>query len=557
MYGNNAMPVPHAPLDHPRRHLRRSLLLLLSLFSLLLPATLFAAGPRPSIRISLEDVGFMPLSPRYLIDGSSMLALHYVDATHLLVTFDARRLIPRVPNDPPTDQDHNVDLLLLKLPSGRVLARSELLVHDHGQYLWNLGHGEFLLRIHDTFTTFAPLANLASGKPFLQFPFLRTNRHVIAVILSPEADFITIESTDPLPLVDPDPSFAAAFGPSDPPRPTSVQLNFYRVGLPQPSGQIVPRNAGMALSRHAIELPLTSEGLLNVLDQGHYRWAFDFKSHAGKRLELALFDSTCRPVPFFISPSEFLVFGCHGGTTRQLLAGFNLRGDATWQQMLSGSYIAPSFVFAPVAGRFALGRLIINSAVVGVDSLDPSMVIAESVDVIQNDSGKTLFHTECTPAARAGQNFALAPDGMSIAVIRDGSVEIYSLPPLGPQDKTAIQLAQKTAPPATEASVDLSEISTRIPTSPGQQDAEDSQDSQQSSQASTSANGSISIEPQPTSPAPQSTQATAAQTPPESSPTASPSTQASTPTETPDPPVRRKPPSLYNPAAPDPAQPPQ
>ncbi len=133
------------------------------------------------------------------------------------------------------------------------------------------------------------------------------------------------------------------------------------------------------------------------------------------------------------------------------------------------------------------------------------MVLAESVDVIQNDSGKTLFHTECRPAARAGQNFAFAPDGMSIAVIRDDAVEIYPLPPLGPQDKAAIQLAEKTAPPATEATVDLSEISTRIPTSPGQSDAEDSQDSQQGSQAATSANGSISIGPQPTSPA--STQA--------------------------------------------------
>ncbi len=548
MYGNNAMPVPLVPLDHPRCHPRRSPLLLLSLFSLLLPATLFAAGPRPAARIPLDGIGFQPLSPRYLLDGSSMLALHYVDATHLLVSFDARRLIPRIPNDPPTDQDHNIDLLLLELPSGRLVARAELLVHDHGQYLWNLGHGEFLLRLRDTFTTFAPLANLASGKPFVQSPFLRTTRHVIAVLLSPQADFLTIESTDPIPLVDPDPSFAAAFGPSNNPPPTAVQLNFYRLGLPDPSGRVVPRTAGIAVARRAIDLPLTSEGLLNVLDEGNYRWAFDFKSHAGKRLELALFDSTCRPVPFFISPSEFLVFGCHGGTTRQTIAAFNLRGDATWQQVLSGSYIAPSFVFAPVAGRFALGRLIINSASVGVDSLDPSMVLAESVDVIQNDSGKTLFHTECTPAARAGQNFALSPDGMNIAVIREGSVEIYALPPLGPQDKTAIQLAEKTAPPATEATVDLSEISTRIPTSSGQSDAEDSQDSQQDSQATGSTNGSPSTGSQPTSPA--------TQTSPESSP-ASPSTQASTPTENPDPPIRRKPPTLYNPAAPDPAAPPQ
>ena len=548
------MPVPLSPLDHPRRLLRRPLLLLLSLLS----ATLLAA-PRPANRISLEDLGFMPLPPRYLLDGSSMLALHYVDDTHLLVTFDARHLIPRIPNDPPTDQDHTVAFLLLELPTGRLLARSELLVHDHGQYLWNLGNGEFLLRQRDSFTTFVPLRNLASGKAFVQYPFLHTDRHVVAVLLSPQADFLTIESTDPLPLVDPDPTFASSMGgmsrsndAPNQPAPTHVQLNFYRLSPPEPaSGQIIPRNAGIALSRRPIELPLSSEGLINVLDQGRQRWAFDFKSHAGKRIELALFDSTCRPIPYFISPSEFLVFGCHGGVTRQTIAAFNLRGDATWQQVLPGSYVSPSFVFAPSAGRFALGRLIINAAVAGIDTLDPSMVLGESVDVIQNDSGKTLFHIDCTPATRAGQNFALSPDGMNLAVIRDAGIEIYVLPALAPQDKTAIQLAVKSAPPPTEAAVDLSEISTPTQGLPGRQNSQDTNDT-------------IPFNPSPaTSQSVTSQPTTAVQPPPEPSPAASPTaspTQASNPTAAPtqaDPPVRRKPPTLYNPPAPDPAQPPQ
>ena len=548
------MPVPLLSLAHPRCHLRRPLLFLLSLVSLLLPVTLLAAGPKPATRIDLETLGFQPLSPRYLLDGSSMISLHYVDATHVLLTFNARRLIPRVPNDPPTDQDRNVDALLLELPSGKVLARGEWLFHDHGQYLWSLGHGEFLLRNRDSFTTFAPLANLASGKPFQQYPFLHTERHIVAVILSPEEDFLTVESTDPIPIVDPDPpsTFASVFGP-DPSKPTRVQLNFYRLGLPDKSGQITPRTAGMALSRHAIELPLTSEGLLNVLDQGHYRWAFDFKGHNGKRSELALFDSTCRPSPYFISPSEFLVFGCHGGTTRQLLAGFNLRGDATWQIALTGTYIAPSFVFAPVAGRFALGRLIINSASVGVDSLDPSMVLAETVDVIQNDSGKTLFHVDCTPATRSGQNFALSPDGMGFAVIREGAVEIYALPPLGPQDKTAIQLAEKTPPPPTDAQVDLSEVSTRIPATSvpqnAQQDTLGANDpSQPVPQTAPAAPDSAASQPPASSPSPASSLASA---PPSTS------AQASTPTDNPDAQVRRKPPTLYNPPAPHPSAPPQ
>ena len=44
----------------------------------------------------------------------------------------------------------------------------------------------------------------------------------------------------------------------------------------------------------------------------------------------------------------------------------------------------------------------------------------QSVVVYQTESGKQLLHVDCSPIARAGQNFALSPDGMSLAVIRDG-----------------------------------------------------------------------------------------------------------------------------------------
>src|SRR5882762_9306931 len=172
------MPVP-SPVLAPADSARRSgptapiwtvpLRFFLLTICLVLPtAALAARPPQPTTRILLEPLGLQPISSRYLLAGSSMLTLHYVDDKHLLVTFAARRLIRRTIDDPPTDQDHNTDALLLELPSGRVLARAEWHLHDHGQYLWNLGHGQFMLRIRDTFTTFAPLANLAHDESFLQ-----------------------------------------------------------------------------------------------------------------------------------------------------------------------------------------------------------------------------------------------------------------------------------------------------------------------------------------------------------------------------------------------------
>ena len=52
-----------------------------------------------------------------------------------------------------------------------------------------MGHGHFLLRIRNTFTTFAPLANLKHGHAFEEKPFFKVTQRRVAVIqFSPDAD---------------------------------------------------------------------------------------------------------------------------------------------------------------------------------------------------------------------------------------------------------------------------------------------------------------------------------------------------------------------------------
>jgi hypothetical protein len=521
-------PVPPPTSSRPRRvRSLGSAALLLFLAATIAVKPLFAAHPPPTHRILLEGLGFQPISSRYLLAGSSMLTVHYVDETHLLVTFAARRLIHRIANDPPTDEDRNVDALLLDLPSGHVVARTEWLLHDHGQYLWNLGHGHFLLRVRDTFTTFAPIANFGHGQSFSQIPFLNSQRHIVAVLLAPDRSLLTVESTEPPPLIDGDPATS-----NDPvAASTAVQLNFYRLSDPNgPEGRVVPRVAGGALARQPVDLPITSAGILNVLDQGRQRWAFDFHPHAGKTQELGLYDSTCRPSATFVSPSEFISFGCHGGSTRQQLAAFNLRGDEMWEQTLYGSYIAPHLEFSPASGRFALSRVLMASAAIPTDTLVSAQLNGQTVDVYQTDSGKPLLHLDCTPIARAGQNFALSPDGMDLAIVREGAIEIYRLPSLTPKDKNAIKLAEASAPPPSEKMVDLSPLSL-------------------------SARHTAVAEAEPVVPKPVAPPTAPVDTPPAAQTVQPASTiQSSTP-DMAEPEKPRKPPTLYSPEAPNSEQP--
>ena len=449
------MPVPQQPIPH-----LGSRLLSLSLLLALTACPILARPAEPPRRIPLDPLGFQTLSPQFLLAGSSMLTLHFVDDTHLLITFNVRRLMRRLADDPLDDQDRNVDALLLELPSGRILARTSWRFHDHSQYLWSIGHGRFLLRVRDTVTLVAPLANLASGEPFREHPFLNTeNRRIAEILVSPDDSLLTIETVKRAPPI-PRPK-TPLFGPTPAPPPppiTSVQINFYRLPEPtSPAGTIKPQYAGIIHANATGTIPASSAGYLAVLDQGSSHWAFDFDAYSGKKMELAPFDSVCRPTPFFVSPSEFIAFGCRTGNTRQLLGGFNLRGEQTWQQNLYSDYVSPSLDFAFSRGRFVLSRVLVHSAATPDQPLIlPEEIGAQSLVVYQASSGRQLLRAECSPAAPAGQNFALSPDGLHLALIHDHAIEIYPLPDLTRKEDTDLKLAQSAAPEDTTLPVHFS-----------------------------------------------------------------------------------------------------
>src|SRR5580704_4169365 len=266
------MPVPHSnPTSH--RLLRWTLVCLFALTSILTSFPFArAGGAEQPQRLRLEDYGFIPVSPEFLLNGSSMYTVHYVDDKHLLLTFVVKRLIRRLPNEPSDDMDRTVDAVLLELPSGKVLTRTSWHLHDHAQYLWSLGHGHFLLRIRDNLTTFAPLANLSTGKPFAQHPFLASqDRRIAAVIVSPDGDFLTIESIKRKPPEEK--AQTPLFGPTPIPDPQlaerdTVLIHFFRLHLTDDAVPVKPLFAGVVQSRRDGDVPATTSGYLAIVDQG-------------------------------------------------------------------------------------------------------------------------------------------------------------------------------------------------------------------------------------------------------------------------------------------------
>jgi hypothetical protein len=522
------MPVPHSSIPTQHRLLRAGLACLLLVF---LAVPLFAKGPEPPLRIPLENLGFQPLSAQFLLNGSSMLTLHYVDDKHLLLTFVVHRLIPRLPDEPEDDQDRVVDAVLLELPTGHILARTSWHLHDHAQYLWSLGHGHFLLRVRDNLTTIAPLANLSTREPFAQQPFLvSSERRLAALILSPDADLLIIESvkraplekTPKTPLFGPTPSRTPLLAERNP-----VQIHFYRIHSGDDGGPVQATFAGVVESKNTGDVPVTTAGYLAVVDQGRQHWAFDFHTYAGKTEELSPFDSTCSPAPIFVSHSEFIAFGCRNGQTRQQLGAFNMRGEEMWEQGLFGDFVSPSLAYAPAGGRFALSRIMLRNSAITDQPISADEVSGQSVVVYQTGTGKQLLRADCSPIERASQNFALSPNGLALAVVHAEAIEIYTLPPLTSKDETDLKLARSIAPQENDLPVHFTGNATPA-----------------SSAANSDADSASQPNPQPTAPV---TPVTATPTPATPAAAPSPATPAPATQSSGDatPEQHRAPPTLY------------
>ncbi len=424
-------------------------------------------APEPVVRLSLEALGFQPPAPRVAAQAGTLLTLNYVDEHHLLLTFYTRALMPRLPDAQPEDADGVVAAMLLELPSAKVLARTEWRLRDRDPYLWSLGHGRFLLRIRTKLMLLDPLTNLPSGQAFRQEPFGDFKRRIGYISVSPDGDLLTIETVPPpKPKLTGGAASAAALAATQPTdkakedqadhRKAEVQVLFYRLHLERNEGKgdrLERRNAGGLLSPGLVNVPANADGFVSITRETSSVYNFDFVSHAGQKTELAAFDTTCSPHPYFVSRSEFVALGCHGGVDKPELGGFNLKGEHAWIEVLAGDHVSPIILGAPAAGRFALSRITLNGAFIDPQNVVPEEMTSQEISVRQNHDGRVLLKLQATPIQRMGQNFDISPDGLGMAIVRAGSVEIYKLPPLTGKDLQQVKRASMMEPSRNDARI--------------------------------------------------------------------------------------------------------
>ncbi len=349
--------------------------------------------------------------------------MHFIDAEHLLLTFTARKLIPRSRDQREGDDDHIIRAEVVHLPDGKVVRETEWRMHDRAPYLWPMGKGRFLLRERGDLYSLDPMGSFQPeglGRRML----LQSAEDIQALQISPSGDLLLVETTA-RPKIGDDP---------DEKKERSVMAHFYRVATGA-DGALRLEDRGRASSRDAFSISFTSMGVLQTVKEDRMHWGFDFHSYAGKDMELAGFTSTCRPRSIFVSDAEFFAFGCRGGDDQRLMGGFNLLAEAKWVFTIDDAPLWLSVESAPETGRFAVRNTLTTIPAQEGDQLNRDQIRGQEVRVYGSRVGDELIRVLCSPAQRPDGNFALSPDGMKLAVLRGMQLEIYHLPPITAEER--------------------------------------------------------------------------------------------------------------------------
>jgi hypothetical protein len=421
---------------------------------------LAAGGPKqpaPWLQLKLEALGFPGVSNAFLETGASMLTVHFIDDSHLLLTYSLRQLVPRVEGDPAGHDDREVAAEIIDLPGGKVAARTVWHLHDHQRYLWNLGHGSFLVRIGDRLYTMSPGARLGTKEVFERALFPNRSLRPTAINVSPDGGLVTIETVvetglhagdKRILLGDEEATGLDRAG-------TKTLIDFFRLSR-EKDGGMETKAAGEIQAPAPLFLPVDEDGLLWASPAENGLWLVNFDSYGGKTIPLGKLESSCQPRLQMLTRSEFVAMTCRGGDDRIKMASYGLDGKETWEESV-GDFGAPTFAYAPASARFAVSHL--TAAVAPVQAGQSGSPASQEVRVYQNASGDQLLRAECSPVVKSAENFDLSADGSIAVVVRNGSLVLYKLAPLSGRDREDIAEVEKFAPPAvSEGMVSLKRL---------------------------------------------------------------------------------------------------
>jgi hypothetical protein len=382
----------------------------------------------PSFSIPVEPLGFTPPGPFYMWQRYSMASLDFFGEDKLLFTFRVPGLIRRDVGQKSGEDERQIRAVVVNVKTGQAEAEALWTVHDYARYIWMLKDGHFLLRDRDSLQLGDRSLVL---KPLLQFPgplewlemdpqqlYMVTNSHE-PVKVDPKPGQVDSPSTAEV-TMEPD-----VKSPSAPPDTKASLPNDFVV-------RILERSTGKVMlvsrARSPVHLPINAEGYLERLRANGSNWLLNMSFFSGGSRTLGRVDSSCSPNFDFITHSEFLVTACASWSATRLIA-VTTDGRHLWEDDATNAEIWPLIVTSPDGFRFAREAIQVARPVSAYNPIDTSDVKGQSVRILNAADGSVALEAVASPALDAGGNVAISPNGQRVAILSDGAIQVFDLPP--------------------------------------------------------------------------------------------------------------------------------
>jgi hypothetical protein len=365
--------------------------------------------PAPVQRIEVAPLGYVPPGAFYLTYRLSSATLHFIDDDHLLFTFRIGGLLRRLPSDRDGDDDQQIRAVVLDAHTGKVIRETEWRMHDRAQYLWPFPDGKFVVRVRDTL--------YLTDDSLVLTPYLNFDTTLREIQVSPDRRMLVLERDDPS-------KQAPTLSEGDAPAPRSpVKVEVIAAGT--------RRATVISEADSPVGVPLVGDGALDVIEGAQMgTYAVRDVPFDGKPRILAEVKSNCSPSVQPVSARVALIVGCYLDTDDRPIDAVSTDGRELWRDRWDNKYIWGWFTYAMNGSRFAYESVETTHPVSAFDALSDEDIAAQLVGVYDTESGKLVLVRDTSPILTAGQNVALSPDGMHFAVLRNGAIELYDLPPV-------------------------------------------------------------------------------------------------------------------------------
>lgn len=442
-------------------------------------STRVPAAPQASAHLDLSVAGYKELSAMARRSDMVNFTIDFIDRDHILLTYNPKKMIRRLPECPPSHEDHLIHAAVLDVQTGKVSRSMDWYLHDGRRYLWPLGWGKFLLR---------RLNSLYEIDANLDEKLLYTSpQDLLWVSVTPDGKQVITETAD-----------TESHG-----KPKSKGV--VRIEFRDLQSLAIQR---VIKSEKEIQVEATSSGFASVMPGLSRKvWLIRFGPSEQQRQNIARVRTRRRtPDILYLSSNTMLIGRDSASHPGYSVSAFTVTGNRLWRQHWDEHRYSLLVERSEDGSRFAISTLrpIDQPATAVADSSDTSMEgLKQTVQVLDTASGDPALTVDAKPIVLTGQNFALAPDGRQLAVLHGSAIDLYELPDMSAEERakyTAVKadVPGLYAPPAAAGNTDQAAAFT-----------------------APDANGSV-----PDSPQPPAASAGAAQSPGNAPPAAKPATAA-------------------------------